>query len=164
MEAQGKAEGGISVLTERPPDPDLLRQVIEVGALVRASAQRGTGRAVDCLCSSLRSFPPTADSPSTLALPRMHLLTPNHIQLVSACYPSSSALLTAGPDYSPNSQELSRLTYYAANRPGKINKLGNELEKRVKADSRKAAAGNAKARACVTSRSRLASSPKQVGL
>lgn len=77
----------------------------------------------------------------------MHLLTPNHIQLVSACYPPSSALLTAGPDYSPNSQELSRLTYYAANRPGKINKLGSELEKRVKADCRKAAAGNARARA-----------------
>ena len=77
----------------------------------------------------------------------MHLLTPNHIQLVSACYPPSSALLTAGPDYSPNSQELSRLTYYAANRPGKINKLGSELEKRVKADGRRAATGNAKARA-----------------
>ncbi|KAI1795120.1 hypothetical protein LXA43DRAFT_65163 [Ganoderma leucocontextum] len=76
----------------------------------------------------------------------MHLLTPNHIQLVSACYPPSSALPTAGPDYSPNSQELSRLTYYAANRPGKISKLGSELEKRTKADSRKAAAGNSRAR------------------
>ena len=135
------------MLAERPPDPDLLRQVIEVGALVRASAQRGTGRAVDCLCSSLRSFPPTADSPSTLTLHRMHLLTPNHIQLVSACFPPSAALLAAGPNYSPNSQELSRLTYYAANRPGKISKLGSELEKRVRADCRKAVAGNTKARA-----------------
>ncbi|PIL37037.1 hypothetical protein GSI_00729 [Ganoderma sinense ZZ0214-1] len=77
----------------------------------------------------------------------MHLLTPNHIQLVSACYPPSSALPTAGPDYSPNSQELSRLTYYAANRPGKISKLGSELDKRIKVDSRKAAAGNSRARA-----------------
>ena len=79
----------------------------------------------------------------------MHLFTSNHIQLVSACYPPASALLTAGPDYSPNSQELSRLTYYAANRPGKINKLGSELEKRIKADSKKAAAGNSRARAYV---------------
>ncbi|EJF61134.1 hypothetical protein BD309DRAFT_947572 [Dichomitus squalens] len=77
----------------------------------------------------------------------MHILTPNHVQLISACYPPSSALLTAGPDYSPNSQELSRLTYYAANRPGKISKLGNELERRAKTDSRKAAAGNTRARA-----------------
>ncbi|KAI0750655.1 hypothetical protein C8Q80DRAFT_1217629 [Daedaleopsis nitida] len=78
----------------------------------------------------------------------MHIpFTPNHILLVSACYPPSSTLLTAGPEYNPNSQELSRLTYYAANRPGKISKLGNELDKRVKTDSRKAAAGNTRARA-----------------
>ncbi|KAI0677126.1 hypothetical protein C8Q78DRAFT_1087831 [Trametes maxima] len=78
----------------------------------------------------------------------MHIpFTPNHIQLVSACYPPNAALLTAGPEYAPNSQELSRLTYYAANRPEKINKLGSELEKRVKTDARKAAAGNTRARA-----------------
>ncbi|CDO71328.1 hypothetical protein BN946_scf184908.g86 [Trametes cinnabarina] len=78
----------------------------------------------------------------------MHIpFTPNHIQLISACYPPSTALLTSGPEYAPNSQELSRLTYYAANRPEKINKLGNELEKRVKTDTRKAAAGNTRARA-----------------
>ncbi|KAI0698551.1 hypothetical protein C8T65DRAFT_660552 [Cerioporus squamosus] len=78
----------------------------------------------------------------------MHIpFTPNHVQLVSACYPPAAALLTAGPEYSPNSQELSRLTYYAANRPGKIGKLGAELEKRVRTDCRKAAAGNTRARA-----------------
>ncbi|OJT13104.1 Protein EFR3 [Trametes pubescens] len=78
----------------------------------------------------------------------MHIpFTPNHVQLVSACYPPNAALLTAGPEYAPNSQELSRLTYYAANRPEKINKLGGELEKRVKLDARKAAAGNTRARA-----------------
>ena len=75
------------------------------------------------------------------------LITPNHVQLVSACYPPASALLTAGPEYAPNSQELSRLTYYAANRPGKIGKLGSELEKRVRVDCKKAAAGNTRARA-----------------
>ncbi|KAI0775921.1 hypothetical protein BD413DRAFT_255861 [Trametes elegans] len=78
----------------------------------------------------------------------MHIpFTPNHVQLVTACYPPPAALLTAGPEYAPNSQELSRLTYYAANRPEKINKLGGELEKRVKTDARKAAAGNTRARA-----------------
>ncbi|KAA1466315.1 hypothetical protein DENSPDRAFT_831122 [Dentipellis sp. KUC8613] len=78
----------------------------------------------------------------------MHLpFTPNHVQLITACYPPSAALLTAGPDYRPNSQELSRLTYYAANRPGKIQKLGSELEKRMKGESRKAQAGNSRSRA-----------------
>lgn len=42
------------------------------------------------------------------------LFTPNHLQLLNSVYPSSSALLTAGPDYNPNAQELSRLTYYAS--------------------------------------------------
>ncbi|KAH9918217.1 uncharacterized protein BXZ73DRAFT_92274 [Epithele typhae] len=79
----------------------------------------------------------------------MHLLTPNHIQLVSACYPSAAALLTAGPEYSPNSQELSRLTYYAANRPGKINKLGGELEKRARVECKKAAQGNGRSRSAL---------------
>ncbi|KAI0701799.1 hypothetical protein BC835DRAFT_1411283 [Cytidiella melzeri] len=78
----------------------------------------------------------------------MHLpFTPNHVLLVSACYPPNAALLTSGPDYRPNSQELSRMTYYASNRPGKINKLASELEKRVKIDSRKAKGGNIRARA-----------------
>ncbi|GJE84131.1 hypothetical protein PsYK624_002070 [Phanerochaete sordida] len=77
----------------------------------------------------------------------MHLpFTPNHVQLISACYPPNAALLTAGPDYRPNSQELSRMTYYASNRPGKINKLASELEKRVRLDCRKAKAGNIRAR------------------
>ncbi|KAI0092076.1 hypothetical protein BDY19DRAFT_928213 [Irpex rosettiformis] len=78
----------------------------------------------------------------------MHLpFTPNHIQLISACYPPNAALLTAGPDYRPNSQELSRMTYYASNKSGKINKLASELERRVKTDSRKAKGGNIRARA-----------------
>ncbi|KAI5123425.1 hypothetical protein M0805_006130 [Coniferiporia weirii] len=74
-------------------------------------------------------------------------LAPHHVQLVAACYPPSAALLTSAPDYKPNSQELSRLTYYASNRPGKIAKLSNELEKRTHADARKAKSGNTRARA-----------------
>ncbi|OCB87558.1 hypothetical protein A7U60_g5464 [Sanghuangporus baumii] len=57
-------------------------------------------------------------------------LAPHHVQLIAACYPPSSALLTSGPEYKPNSQELSRLTYYASNRPGKIAKLGNRVKSR----------------------------------
>ncbi|KAF9451642.1 hypothetical protein P691DRAFT_723661 [Macrolepiota fuliginosa MF-IS2] len=76
-----------------------------------------------------------------------HLFTPNHVQLLNACYPPSSALLAAGPDYAPNSHELSRLTYYASNNRGKLTKLGAELEKRLKTESRKACNGNLRMRA-----------------
>ena len=75
------------------------------------------------------------------------LFAPNHVRLVQACYPPPSALLAAGPIHGPNSQELSRLTYYASNRPGKLTKLGHELEKRCKLESNRARGGNAKARA-----------------
>ncbi|GAV98967.1 cellular morphogenesis-related protein [Lentinula edodes] len=75
------------------------------------------------------------------------LFTPNHVQLLNSCYPPASTLLTSGPEYSPNSQELSRLTYYASNHPEKLTKLGSELEKRVKTESRKARSGNIKIRA-----------------
>ncbi|CAL1700936.1 unnamed protein product [Somion occarium] len=78
----------------------------------------------------------------------MHFpFTPNHVQLIAACYPPNAALLISGSEYRPNSQELSRLTYYASNRPGKINKLSGELERRVRTDCRKAQAGNLRARA-----------------
>lgn len=77
--------------------------------------------------------------------------TPNHVQLIAACYPPNANLLTAGPEYRPNSQELSRLTYYASNRPSKITKLTGELERRVRVDCKKARAGNLRARAYVCS-------------
>lgn len=82
------------------------------------------------------------------------LFTPNHVQLIAACYPPSAALLNAGPDYRPNAQELSRMTYYASNRPGKINKLSGELERRVRVDCRKAQTGNIRARSYVLHTSR----------
>ncbi|KAJ6455941.1 hypothetical protein DFH09DRAFT_1234396 [Mycena vulgaris] len=75
------------------------------------------------------------------------LFTPNHVQLLNSCYPPTSTFLTAGPDYSPNSQELSRLTYYASNHPSKLTKLGSELEKRVKIECRKSQSGNIRTRA-----------------
>ncbi|KAJ7129516.1 hypothetical protein C8R44DRAFT_776974 [Mycena epipterygia] len=75
------------------------------------------------------------------------LFTPNHVQLLNSCYPPTSTFLTAGPDYSPNSQELSRLTYYASNHPSKLAKLSGELEKRVKLEAKKAQSGNIRIRA-----------------
>lgn len=77
----------------------------------------------------------------------MRLLTPNHVTLIDACYPLSAALLVAAPDYAPNSQETSRLVYYASNRTGKIQKLGAELERRAAYEASRAAAGNARYRA-----------------
>jgi hypothetical protein len=74
------------------------------------------------------------------------LFTPNHVQLIAACYPPSASLLTSGPDYHPNAQELSRLTYYAANKPGKIQKLSNELQKRIKLEGRRALSSNPRSR------------------
>jgi len=98
--------------------------------------------------------------------------TPNHVNLINACYPSSSALLASGSTFLPLPQELSRLTYYASNKAGQFNmlalyrhisiylfitdasgklaKLGIELEKRAGAESRKARGGNARARASVS--------------
>ncbi|KAF8591435.1 hypothetical protein K439DRAFT_1380352 [Ramaria rubella] len=75
------------------------------------------------------------------------LFSANHVRLIQACYPPPSALLTAGSSYGPNPQELSRLTYYASNRPGKLAKLGGELEKRARLEASRARSGNVKAKA-----------------
>ncbi|KAF8529059.1 hypothetical protein BU17DRAFT_37309 [Hysterangium stoloniferum] len=72
--------------------------------------------------------------------------TPNHVRLIQACYPASSALLTAAPGYNPNSQELSRLTYYGSNHPGKLAKVGHELERRGRLEANRARLGSAKSR------------------
>jgi len=76
----------------------------------------------------------------------MHLpFTPNHVQLISDCYPSQPS--TQNP--APSPQELSRLLYYASNKPGKVSKLAAELDRRVKLEARRAHAGNIRARAYV---------------
>ncbi|KAF9057699.1 hypothetical protein BJ165DRAFT_1422569 [Panaeolus papilionaceus] len=77
----------------------------------------------------------------------MNLFAANHVKLLNSCYPPNSTLLAAGPDYSPNSHELSRLTYYASNHPSKLAKIGSELEKRLRLECRKAKDGNARSRA-----------------
>lgn len=76
----------------------------------------------------------------------MHLpFTPNHVQLISECYPPQPAI----PNPAPNPQELSRLLYYASNKPGKVSKLAAELDRRAKLEARKGQAGNVRARAYV---------------
>ncbi|WVN90193.1 uncharacterized protein L203_105429 [Cryptococcus depauperatus CBS 7841] len=66
---------------------------------------------------------------------------------LNACYPPGKALLTAGPEYRPLAQDLSKLTYFATNKPSKLAKIGEELEKRVSKESQKATAGYPKFRA-----------------
>ncbi|KAF6762353.1 hypothetical protein DFP72DRAFT_878618 [Ephemerocybe angulata] len=70
-----------------------------------------------------------------------YLFTPNHVQLLNACYPPTSSLLTAGPAYAPSSHELSRFNLLC------LTKFGDEVEKRIRSESRKAKAGNIRARA-----------------
>lgn len=78
----------------------------------------------------------------------MHFpFTPNHVHLISDCYPPQPATINPAP----NPQELSRLLYYAANKPEKVSKLAAELDRRVKLEARKAHAGNLRARAYVPS-------------
>lgn len=75
-------------------------------------------------------------------------------RLLLDCYPPSKQLVPVPNDdlkasqenYKPLSQELSRLTYYASNKPGKLNRLGKELEAKTAKEARKAMTGNVKNR------------------
>ncbi|WVQ74798.1 hypothetical protein IAR50_004404 [Cryptococcus sp. DSM 104548] len=69
------------------------------------------------------------------------------VQHLNACYPPSKALLTAGPDFRPLAQDLSKLTYFATNKPSKLAKIGDELEKRVTKESQRSSQGYPKYRA-----------------
>jgi hypothetical protein len=68
--------------------------------------------------------------------------------LLKSCYPpakqlpaTSATIAQDDSEYKPLSQELSRLTYYASNKPGKLNKLAEELEERVTREVKRAEAG-----------------------
>ncbi|KAK4684800.1 protein EFR3, partial [Tremellales sp. Uapishka_1] len=69
------------------------------------------------------------------------------VALLNACYPPSKQLLSTAPDYRPLSQDLSKLTYYATNKPSKIAKIGEELEKRVHKEAMRSTGGYPKYRA-----------------
>ncbi|WWC71678.1 uncharacterized protein I206_105636 [Kwoniella pini CBS 10737] len=66
---------------------------------------------------------------------------------LNACYPPSKALSTSGPEYRPLSQDLSKLTYFATNKPSKLAKIGEELEKRIAKESTRSTGGYPKYRA-----------------
>ena len=113
--------------------------------------------------NATRTDPDTLLSPPRIWLYSMpHLLfccapLAEETRLLTDCYPPKKqlpsstsfnpALPSAGLDtVKPLSQELSRLTYYAANKPGKLRKIGEELEARVTKHTRAAKAGNGKGR------------------
>ncbi|WFD36430.1 plasma membrane localization protein [Malassezia cuniculi] len=64
-------------------------------------------------------------------LPKSH-----HKKLFDDCYPPPKALDATAPEYRPNSNELSRLCYYALNKPAKLAKVGALLIARSAQDSR----------------------------
>lgn len=78
-------------------------------------------------------------------------------RLLRDCYPpkkqlpsgpsSPSGPATSLEDYKPLSQELSKMTYFATNKPGKLNALARELETRVKKEAKETQAGYPKSRA-----------------
>lgn len=65
-----------------------------------------------------------------LLLPKSH-----HRKLFDDCYPPPKALPTTAPEYRPNANELSRLAYYAQNKPAKLAKVGALLITRSASDA-----------------------------
>jgi hypothetical protein len=65
------------------------------------------------------------------------------------CYPPSKGLLAAGPEFKPLNQDLSKLLYFASNKPSQTARIGEELEKRVVKEARASAGGYQKSRAYV---------------
>jgi len=59
----------------------------------------------------------------------------NHKKLIDECYPAPKALATCGPDYRPNSNEVSRLAYYASSKPAKLTKVGSNLQAKAAKDA-----------------------------
>ena len=69
------------------------------------------------------------------------------VRLLKDCYPPSKGLIASGPEYRPLSQDLSKLTYACSNRPSRLAKVGDELERLVQKDATKSSGGYAKSRA-----------------
>lgn len=66
-----------------------------------------------------------------LFLPKSH-----HKKLFDDCYPPPKAIAATAPEYRPNANELSRLCYYAHNKPAKLAKVGALVVARSAADTR----------------------------
>ncbi|GMK59125.1 hypothetical protein CspeluHIS016_0701400 [Cutaneotrichosporon spelunceum] len=65
------------------------------------------------------------------------------------CYPPSKDLVKSGPEYMPMSQDMSKLTYYAKNKPSSLAQIGDELEKRIVKEAKASTAGYPKGRAAL---------------
>ena len=59
----------------------------------------------------------------------------HHRKLFDDCYPPPKALPATAPEYRPNANELSRLAYYAQNKPAKLAKVGALLIARSARDA-----------------------------
>lgn len=60
----------------------------------------------------------------------------NHRAMVDECYPPPKSLASIGPEYKANSNELSKLTYYANRKPEKLTKVGKYLETKASTESK----------------------------
>lgn len=77
------------------------------------------------------------DGSAMLCIPKQ-----NHKKLVEECYPAKKALAQVAPEYSPNSNELGRLVYYAQSKPAKLTKVGRVLVEHATSETRAYRAGN----------------------
>ncbi|PWN39041.1 hypothetical protein IE81DRAFT_56863 [Ceraceosorus guamensis] len=57
----------------------------------------------------------------------------NHKTLIDSCFPPPKALGGSGPEYKANSNELSRLAYYANSKPAKLTKVFSNLSDKANA-------------------------------
>ena len=69
------------------------------------------------------------------------------VKALNDCYPPPKDLVKAGPKYQPLSQDLSKLTYHATNKPSSLAKIGDDLERRVGKEARGSTGGYPKSRA-----------------
>lgn len=69
------------------------------------------------------------------------------LQILNECYPPPKDLLKSGPEFMPLSQDTSKLTYYATNKPSSLGKIGDELERRIAKEARASTGGYPKSRA-----------------
>ncbi|BEI81965.1 hypothetical protein CcaverHIS002_0211250 [Cutaneotrichosporon cavernicola] len=71
------------------------------------------------------------------------------IAALQDCYPPSKDLVKSSPEFMPMSQDMSKLTYYAKNKPSSLAKIGDELEKRVVKEAKASTGGYPKSRAAL---------------
>lgn len=102
-----------------------------------ASAQRVIAHLSSTLSSSAPPSPASPASPGEAKRVRvMSLYFSNHQTLIKDCYPLKLLTLTPLADLRPDSNSLSKLTFYAAGRPKKLPKVASAILDRAERDSR----------------------------